>query len=88
MKHGSGMVSYIVKRLLSTIPVMLVVAVTVFLLVRIGNSDPAAVIAELMNEDGSMSKLEDLMVFAEKHKFQILTIKELVEYRKKNVGVQ
>lgn len=45
MKHGSGMVSYIVKRLLSTIPVMLVVAVTVFLLVRIGNSDPAAVIA-------------------------------------------
>ena len=46
---------------------------------------PAAVIAELMNEDGSMAKLEDLMEFAQKHKFEILTIKELVEYRKKNV---
>ncbi len=45
---------------------------------------PAAVIAELMNEDGSMAKLEDLMEFAQKHKFEILTIKELVAYRKKN----
>lgn len=54
-------------------------------LMKLAGLYPAAVIAELMNEDGSMAKLEDLIEFAQKHKFEILTIKELVEYRKKNV---
>jgi len=53
-------------------------------LMKLAGLYPAAVIAELMNEDGSMAKLEDLMEFAQKHKFEMLTIKELVEYRKKN----
>ena len=43
---------------------------------------PAAVIAEIMNEDGSMAKLEDLERFAEKHKLEIYSIMDLVEYKK------
>ena len=39
------MFSYILRRLVSTIPVMLVVAIFVFLMLRIGPSDPAAIIA-------------------------------------------
>ncbi|MBU0627999.1 MAG: 3,4-dihydroxy-2-butanone-4-phosphate synthase [Nanoarchaeota archaeon] len=45
---------------------------------------PAAIIAEVMNDDGSMAKLPDLEKFAEKHELNIITIKSLIEYRKKN----
>ena len=44
---------------------------------------PAAVICEIMNEDGTMAKLPDLEIFAEKHDLIIVTIKDLVRYRKK-----
>jgi len=43
---------------------------------------PIAVIAEVMNDDGSMAKLPDLEKFAEKHKLSIYTIKDLIKYRK------
>ena len=43
---------------------------------------PAAVIAEIMNEDGSMAKLPELEEFAKKHDLNIVTIKDLIEYRK------
>ena len=43
---------------------------------------PAAIIAEIMNDDGSMAKLPDLEKFAEKHELNIYTIKDLVEDRK------
>ena len=43
---------------------------------------PAAVICEIMNEDGTMAKLGDLEKFAEKHKLEIYTIKDLIKYRK------
>lgn len=46
---------------------------------------PAAVIVEIMNDDGSMAKLEQLEEFAKKHDLRIVTIKDLVKYRKKNV---
>ena len=39
------MFSYILRRLVATIPVMLVVAIFVFLMLRVGSSDPAAIIA-------------------------------------------
>jgi len=45
MSEKTGMATYIVKRVISTIPVMLIVAITVFLISRLGSSDPAAVIA-------------------------------------------
>ena len=43
---------------------------------------PMAVIAEIMNDDGTMAKLPDLELFAKKHKLSIYTIKDLIEYRK------
>lgn len=42
---------------------------------------PAAVICEIMNEDGTMSRMPDLRVFAEKHDLPILTIQDLISYR-------
>lgn len=51
-------------------------------LCKLANLYPAAVIAEIMKDDGSMAKLEDLEKFAEKHKLSIYTINDLVEYRK------
>lgn len=43
---------------------------------------PAAVIAEIMNDNGTMAKLPDLEKFAEKHRLSIYTIKDLVKYRR------
>ncbi|MFQ5646391.1 MAG: bifunctional 3,4-dihydroxy-2-butanone-4-phosphate synthase/GTP cyclohydrolase II, partial [bacterium] len=42
---------------------------------------PAAVICEIMNEDGTMSRLQDLEKFAGKHKLKIACIKDLIAYR-------
>jgi len=47
---------------------------------------PAAVIAEIMKEDGSMAKLEDLEEFSQKHKLTIYTIKDLIRYRKSKMN--
>lgn len=43
---------------------------------------PAGVLCELMNEDGTMTRGADIERFAEKHGFPILTIEELVEFRR------
>ncbi|MDR3111816.1 MAG: bifunctional 3,4-dihydroxy-2-butanone-4-phosphate synthase/GTP cyclohydrolase II [Elusimicrobiota bacterium] len=43
---------------------------------------PAAVICEIMKEDGTMAKIPDLMKFAKKHKLKIITVEELIKYRK------
>jgi len=45
---------------------------------------PAAVICEIMNEDGSMARLDDLIAFARKHDLKIGTIRDLIEYRSRN----
>lgn len=42
---------------------------------------PASVICEIMNEDGSMARLPDLEIFAEKHELNIYTIEDLIRYR-------
>ena len=42
---------------------------------------PAAVICEVINDDGTMSRLPDLMVFAEEHGLKIGTIADLIHYR-------
>ncbi len=42
---------------------------------------PAAVICEILKEDGSMARLPDLMEFAEKHQLKIGTIADLIHYR-------
>jgi 3,4-dihydroxy 2-butanone 4-phosphate synthase/GTP cyclohydrolase II len=45
---------------------------------------PAAVICEIMNDDGTMARLPDLEVFAETHRLKIGTIADLIEYRSRN----
>jgi 3,4-dihydroxy 2-butanone 4-phosphate synthase / GTP cyclohydrolase II len=50
-------------------------------LCRMAGLRPAAVICEIMNEDGTMARMPDLKVFAAKHGLPIVTIKELIEYR-------
>ncbi len=43
---------------------------------------PAAVIVEVMNDDGTMARLPDLEVFAEKHGLKIITVADLAKYRR------
>jgi 3,4-dihydroxy 2-butanone 4-phosphate synthase/GTP cyclohydrolase II len=50
-------------------------------LARLAGLKPAGVICEVMNEDGSMSRLADLERFAADHKLKIATIAELIQYR-------
>lgn len=42
---------------------------------------PAAVICEIMNEDGTMARMPDLMLFAEKHGLVVASVADLVRYR-------
>lgn len=50
-------------------------------LARIAGASPAAVICEILNEDGTMARLPDLHVFANQHHLKIGTISDLIEYR-------
>lgn len=45
---------------------------------------PAGVICEIMNEDGSMARVPQLMDYVEKHKLKIITIASLIDYRRKS----
>jgi len=49
---------------------------------RLAGLKEAGVICEIMNEDGSMARLPQLEVYAEKHGLKIGTIKDLIEYRR------
>ncbi len=48
---------------------------------RLAGLNPAGVICEIMNEDGSMARLPDLVAFAQKHGLKIGTISDLIAYR-------
>ena len=50
-------------------------------LARLAGLQPAGVICEIMNEDGSMARVPELARFAKKHKLKMVTIKALIEYR-------
>jgi len=50
-------------------------------LARLANLTPAAVICEIINEDGTMSRLDDLIVFSKKHDIPLVTIQDLIDYR-------
>ncbi len=50
-------------------------------LCRMANLTPAAVICEIMNDDGSMARLPDLEIFAKKHDLIIISIADLIQYR-------
>ena len=44
---------------------------------------PVGVICEIMNDDGSMARLDDLMIYKEKHQLKIISIQDLIEYKRK-----
>jgi len=50
-------------------------------LARLAGLNPAGVICEIMNDDGSMARLPDLVGFAQKHGLKIGTISDLIGYR-------
>lgn len=50
-------------------------------LARMAGHDPSAVIVEIMNEDGTMARREDLEQFASQHNIKIGTIADLIQYR-------
>lgn len=51
-------------------------------LVRIAGLGCAGVICEIMNEDGSMARLPDCMRFAKTHKLKIISVEDLIQYRR------
>lgn len=51
-------------------------------LATIAGSKPAGVICEIMNEDGTMARVLELMKIAEKWDLKIITIEELIRYRR------
>jgi 3,4-dihydroxy 2-butanone 4-phosphate synthase/GTP cyclohydrolase II len=52
-------------------------------LARLAGFEPAGVLVEIMNEDGSMARLPQLMEIARKFDLKIISIKDLIEYRLK-----
>ncbi len=51
---------------------------------RLAGLNPSGVICEIMNEDGTMARLPDLVAFAQKHALKIGTISDLIAYRRRN----
>ena len=48
---------------------------------RLAGRDPSSVICEILNEDGSMARMPDLVEFAKQHDLKICSIAELIRYR-------
>ena len=51
---------------------------------RLAGVNPSGVICEIMNDDGSMARLPDLVAFAQRHGLKIGTISDLIAYRRRN----
>ena len=51
---------------------------------RLAGLNPSGVICEIMNEDGSMARFDDLIRFGRKHNLKIGTIRDLIAYRRKH----
>lgn len=51
---------------------------------RMAGLTPAGVLVEIMNEDGTMARLPELKVFAQKHNLKLVTIQDLITYRLRN----
>jgi 3,4-dihydroxy 2-butanone 4-phosphate synthase/GTP cyclohydrolase II len=50
-------------------------------LARLAGFEPAGALVEIMNEDGSMARLPELLLIAKKFDLKIISIKDLIEYR-------
>lgn len=53
-------------------------------LAKLANLYPAGVICEIMNEDGTMARVPELMEYVKEHNLKIITIADLIKYRRKN----
>jgi len=51
---------------------------------RLAGLNPSGVICEIMNDDGTMSRLDDLVAFAQRHGLKIGTIRDLIAYRRRH----
>ncbi len=51
---------------------------------RLAGLNPSGVICEIMNEDGTMSRFDDLVTFAQLHHLKIGTIRDLIAYRRRH----
>jgi 3,4-dihydroxy 2-butanone 4-phosphate synthase/GTP cyclohydrolase II len=51
---------------------------------RLAGLNPSGVICEIMNDDGTMARLPDLIEFAKKHGLEIATIADLISYRRRS----
>jgi len=53
-------------------------------LTRLAGLIPASVICEIMNEDGTMARVPDLRVYCERHDLKMVTVADLVAYRRRH----
>ena len=53
-------------------------------LARLAGLIPAGVICEIMNDDGTMARVADLVGYCERHGLKMITVADLVEYRRRN----
>jgi 3,4-dihydroxy 2-butanone 4-phosphate synthase/GTP cyclohydrolase II len=54
---------------------------------RLAGMNPAGVICEIMNDDGTMARMPDLIAFAERHSLKIATIADLINYRRSKESI-
>jgi 3,4-dihydroxy 2-butanone 4-phosphate synthase/GTP cyclohydrolase II len=50
-------------------------------LMKIANLKEAGVLCEIINDDGTMARIKDIIPFAQKHNLKIITLKDLISYR-------
>ncbi len=53
-------------------------------LARLAGLNPAGVVCEIMNDDGTMARRDDLIAFAQRHGLKIATIADLIAYRRRH----
>src|SRR5688500_11264513 len=52
-------------------------------LARLAGLNPAGVVCEIMNEDGTMARVPDLVRYCERHEIKLVTVADLIEYRRR-----
>ena len=53
-------------------------------LARLAGLNPSGVICEIMNDDGSMARVDDLVGYCERHGLKMITVADLIAYRRKH----
>ncbi len=53
-------------------------------LARLAGLNPSGVICEIMNDDGTMARVRDLVPYCERHGLKMITVADLVEYRRRH----